>query len=75
MKYLLLLLLIGVLWWRWKKAQAGEARMELPPVPKSENMLACSHCGVHQPASDCLRDGERVYCCAAHRQAARTARS
>ena len=75
MKYLLLLALIGVIWWMWKKRSAlpqadGDVRRDREP----EKMVVCAHCGVHLPESDSLTDGQAIYCNAAHRDAARAAK-
>lgn len=73
MKYLLLLILIGVVWWSWKKRNMPPA----PPPEKtdvsSQKMLVCAHCGVYFPAADASTANAQVYCCDAHRQAARQA--
>jgi len=68
MKYLLLLALIGVIWWSWKK------RNQLPREDVTENrdrapekMVVCARCGVHLPESDALTEGGKTYCCEAHR--------
>ena len=38
--------------------------------PKAENMVQCTHCGVHLPEGDALKDEQgRPYCSAAHRLA------
>ena len=34
-----------------------------------EAMVDCAHCGRHFPASEAVRDGARVFCCSAHRDA------
>lgn len=70
MKYLLLLVLLGVVWWAWKK-RSGEPPQ--PPARKpdrqAEKMVACAHCGLLLPESDSLSVGADFYCCEAHRQA------
>ena len=42
-------------------------------APKSaaapEAMVDCAACGLHFPASEAVRDGTRVFCCTAHRDA------
>lgn len=71
MKYLLLLALIGVIWWRWKKRHERPTRFERTADPKPENMVVCCHCGVHLPESDALNDGGQIFCGQAHLQAVR----
>jgi len=36
-----------------------------------EDMVRCEHCGVHLPVSESIRDGERIFCSASHRDAHR----
>ncbi len=70
MKYLLLFVvaIVGLLLHKRQRAlhrqpPSREARRLRPPEP----MHACSHCGVHVPASRCVWDAQRrPYCCAEH---------
>jgi len=74
LKYLLLLALAAALWWHWRKGR--DAAVPPPEAPRPvERMVRCAHCGVHLPESDALADGGAHYCNAAHRDAARRARS
>lgn len=82
MKYLLVLAVLWVAIWLWRKNRREEMREAqrekaaraqrqpaAPAAPKA--MLRCAHCGLHLPASDALGGpGEAVYCSAAHREAA-----
>ena len=34
-----------------------------------ETMVDCAACGLHFPASEAVRDGTRIFCCTAHRDA------
>jgi uncharacterized protein len=83
MKYLLVLAVLWVAIWLWRKNRREEmreaereqkaARAQRPPAAPAapQAMLRCAHCGVHLPASDAIAGpGETVYCSAAHRQAA-----
>ena len=47
---------------RGPAANAGTA-------PAPETMVDCAACGLHFPASEAVRDGARIYCCTAHRDA------
>lgn len=79
MKYLLVLAVIVVAFWLWRKARREELQSRTPPPPPPapgtiappQAMLRCAHCGLHLPAADAVRgpDGT-AYCSAAHRQAA-----
>lgn len=70
-KVLLLLGLAFVIWWMWRKLRTPAAPdPEARPVPPIESMVACAHCGVNQPASECIESDGRFYCSEAHRRLA-----
>ena len=71
MKYLVLLLVIGVAVALWssqcrRQAPAAQRRPAAPPSP--QDMVACAHCGVHLPRSDALLLGNHSFCCEEHRR-------
>ena len=70
---LLLWLVLGlVVWWMLrprKPAPPVGARAQAPAGAAPEAMVDCAHCGLHFPASEAVRDGARVFCCSAHRDA------
>ncbi|VTU18434.1 hypothetical protein H6CHR_00980 [Variovorax sp. PBL-H6] len=80
MKYLLVLAIILVAVWLWRKGRREELQSRTPPRPPApppdsigppQAMLRCAHCGLHLPASDALRGADgTAYCSAAHRRAA-----
>ncbi|MDR6888422.1 MULTISPECIES: PP0621 family protein [Variovorax] len=82
MKYLLVLAVLWVAIWLWRKNRREEMRdaqrekaaraQRQPAAPAPpQAMLRCAHCGLHLPASDALGGpGDAVYCSAAHREAA-----
>jgi len=64
-----------VVWWLLRSRRKVSAP---PPAPAAargaagappEDMVDCAACGLHFPASEGVRDGDQVYCCAAHRDA------
>lgn len=69
MKYLLLLLLLGVLFFvlgaRRGRPREPDSRTPPPAVPKA--MLRCAECGMHLPADEALPGKGGVFCSAAHR--------
>jgi len=72
MKYLLLLLLLGLVFFMLgvRRGRPGEpeARRERPPAPeKPKAMLRCAECGMHLPADEALPGRGGVFCSAAHR--------
>lgn len=71
MKLLVLLLVVIVVIWL---ARAGRRRVvardpRAPQVPPREDMVACSHCGVHLPRSEALPGRGGIFCTEAHRAA------
>jgi uncharacterized protein len=72
MKYLILLLVIvAVIWFMRSKRPPP-----VPPPPRRndapaepENMLACTHCGLHLPRHEALPGRGGVFCGEAHRAA------
>jgi uncharacterized protein len=69
MKYLVVLLVVAVgLWMLLARSRGGRRdapRQGQPPAPKA--MVACAHCGLHLPESEASMQGDRAYCCDAHR--------
>jgi uncharacterized protein len=74
---LLLWLVLGfVAWWLLRPrrkvappASPGAARGREAAGAAPEAMVDCAACGLHFPASEAVRDGARLYCCTAHRDA------
>jgi uncharacterized protein len=68
-KYLLVLLVIFVVAWRWRAArltdQSAAQRKRAATEPTA--MLQCAHCAVHIPAKEATQGQRGVYCCEAHR--------
>lgn len=75
MKYLLLLLVLGLVLWkllargRTKTPPAGRGGAAAPGAPGNppQAMVACAHCGLHLPAADAVLEGSHIYCSPAHR--------
>lgn len=78
MKYLLVMIVVGVaIWLLLRGRRAGERRDAAPSRRDAaaqsggrelQPMIACEHCGVHLPRDDALVDAQaRRYCCEGHR--------
>mgnify|MGYP003581574363 CR=1 FL=1 len=77
MKYVLVLAVVFVAIWLWRKNRREELRSRPPPrqatpaVGAPQSMVRCAHCGLPLPAADAISGpAGAVYCSAAHRQAA-----
>lgn len=70
MKYLLLLLLLGGLFFvlgaKRGRPREPESRTPSPPA-QPQAMLRCAECGMHLPADETLPGKGGVFCSAAHR--------
>lgn len=77
MRFIVQLLLGVVAFWLLRKWLFSGSAPKRPPVSapptagssQPAGLVACSHCGVHLPASEALRQGDEVFCSEAHRQA------
>ena len=75
MKYLIVLALLGLLFWKWQAHRAGRLQQRRPPPPVSPPqgsipMQACGLCGLNVPQPEALQGRKGWYCCEAHRQRA-----
>jgi uncharacterized protein len=85
LRLLIWLFLLVAVWW-WLRRLLSPPRARGPASPRQgarargalappEEMIDCTRCGVHLPASEALRDAaDRPYCCAEHRDAGPSAR-
>ena len=73
MKYLLVLLVVGIGLWvlvkrlRGPGSGAGQRAGTAAGKPPLQ-MAKCAHCGLHLPAADALSEDARLYCSDAHRR-------
>lgn len=72
MKYLLLISIVLVLWWAWRKRSSHSQEGGAAPEKVPEKIVACAHCGVHHPLSESLSEGPQFFCSAAHRAAGKS---
>lgn len=81
MKYLLVLAVVWVAYWIWRKNHMPPPHQPpRPPVPPKAAapsqatagvpvvMVACLHCGTHLPEDEAVRGQAGPYCSAEHRQ-------
>ena len=72
MKYLVLLIVLGLVYlvWRGQRIDRGAPPAPPPPpLPAPQDIVACVHCGVHGPRSEALSQGALHYCCIEHQRA------
>ena len=70
-KFLLLIVLGGVVWWMWRKLQSSSSDQTGHPTERpAEIMVSCALCGLNQPRSECVESEGALYCSEAHRQQA-----
>jgi len=84
MKYLLVLAVLWVAIWLWRKNRREEMRdamreraakaqqqQQRTAAGTPQAMVRCAHCGLHLPATEAIADPSgAVYCSTAHREAA-----
>ena len=78
MKFLLLLIVVGVLLWllrgSWRRARPPRAESKPAGTRKAADdapqpMLSCAHCGLHLPRDEALPGRGGMFCGAPHREA------
>ena len=70
-KYLLVLLVVGLGLWMLVKRLRSDGESTGKPLAKPAApvaMVECAHCGLHLPAADALPEGSRLYCSDGHRR-------
>lgn len=74
MKYLLVLAVVAIAFWLWRKSRraslGGKTPPAAPPPGTPQEMTRCAHCGLHLPAAEAIAGERGAYCSAAHRQLA-----
>ena len=68
-RLLLWVALGAVAWLMLRPKQRAAPPRNAAAKPAAEAMVDCAACGLHFPASEAIRDGARLYCCTAHRDA------
>lgn len=74
MKYLLVLAVVAIAFWLWRKGRRASGGRKAPPAapPRGtpQAMTRCAHCGLHLPGTEAVAGERGSYCSAAHRQLA-----
>ena len=80
MKYLIVIAVLAIAWFVWRKQREGKAdagrRDAPPPGPASADggspqaMVRCPVCALHLPQADAVAGRAGQYCSEAHRQQA-----
>lgn len=75
LRSLLVIILIIIIWrlgqaWYKRFVKNQQPKNQSSPLTqiKSETMLRCDYCGVYLPAHEAVREGNKVYCCHAHKR-------
>ncbi len=62
----------AVLVFYWlRRARSAKPTTSVEDAPPTQGLLRCTFCTVNFPASDAITVGSDVYCCEAHRLAAK----
>jgi uncharacterized protein len=70
MKYLVLLILLVVVFYKLTGRRNARPGAAPPPAPRApQDMIACAECGVHLPLDEALPGRGGSFCSAAHRAA------
>ena len=64
-----LLLLIAIVVVVYLLIRSFRNRLAQKEQPVVENMVRCTHCGVHLPIGESVKSGGQYYCSAGHRDA------
>ena len=78
MKYLLVILLVLVVFWIWRRSRPGPKKAAQPGRSQGKSseakeiteVVACGVCHVHLPKSEALIGRDGFYCSEAHRREA-----
>ncbi len=70
MKYLFWALVLLLVWWAWRRSRAAGSQPTPPATPPAQDMVTCTHCGIHLPHNEAVAGAHGQYCSTAHRSAA-----
>ena len=62
-----LIILILVVWFGFRIYQAIQSKkLENPAPKKALDMVSCDKCGIHIPANEAIKSGEKYFCSQNH---------
>lgn len=65
-KLIFYIMIAALIYWIIKNCQPKEDKIETPAEP-IEDMVSCTHCGVHLPKSEAISsDHNQYFCCNEH---------
>jgi uncharacterized protein len=71
MKYLLVILVVFLVAWRWRAMREAEQSQSLQKKAQSKalpvDVVECAHCGVHVPQAEAVHGKRGMYCSSGHR--------
>jgi uncharacterized protein len=67
-RLLFFVVIAAAVYWLLKSYRRQLPEDESPPLP-TQDMVRCSHCGVHLPKNESISGGGEFYCSEAHRRA------
>lgn len=74
MKYLIVIAIIAIGWFVWRKQRERQIDAQGPAAPPSSGgpqaMVRCPVCALHLPEADAVRGRQAAYCSEAHRRQA-----
>ena len=65
-KLIFLVLAVVIVWWVLKGIGKARKNSERPPNPAPEDMVRCTHCGVHLPRSESHVSSGKFFCSEEH---------
>ncbi|MFT5503413.1 MAG: hypothetical protein ACI845_002927 [Gammaproteobacteria bacterium] len=66
MRFVVLFIVVALLFWLLKRFFTSRKAEEQEPMPQSETMKPCDHCGLHVPESLLIHQNNHSYCCQEH---------
>ncbi len=65
-RLIFIIAVIALVWWVLKSYRKQSDNQDAPKA--AEEMVRCMQCGVHLPKNESLLEGDKHFCCEAHRR-------